>query len=49
MIDSSLLEVGQCDVRRPEPESELKDFRIHGNNDDLVIHIGADLEPNDKA
>ena len=49
MIDSSLLEMGQHDERRPEPESELEDFKIYGDDDDQVIRIGANLEPNDKA
>ena len=31
---TTLLKVGQHDERRPEPKSELEDFRIHRDDDD---------------
>ena len=49
MIDSSLLVVGQHDERKREPRSELEDFKIHGDDDDWMIHIGLNLEPSDKT
>ena len=33
MIDSSLLERGQHNERRPKPGSELGDFKIYGDDD----------------
>ena len=49
VINFSPLEVGQRDKLRPEPGSELKDFRIYEDDDDRTIHIKADQEPRDKA
>ena len=49
MIYSTLLEFGQHDERRPEPRSELEDFKIYGDNDDWIVCIRADLDPSDKA
>ena len=44
MIDSSLLEVDQHNERRRKPRLELKDFKIHKDNDDRTIRIGANLK-----
>ena len=49
MIDSSLLEICQCDKHRPKPRSELQDFKKHGDDDDRMIHIRVNLESNDKT
>ena len=48
MIDSTLLEVERQDSRRPEPGSELEDYKIYGDDDSRTVRIGADLTPNNK-
>ena len=49
MIDSTLLDVERQDSQRPEPGSELEDYKIYGSDDDRAVRIGADLSPNDKT
>ena len=49
MINLTLLDVRNHDEQWLKLESELEDIRIYGDNDDWLVHIRADLNPNDKG
>ena len=49
MIDFTLLDVRGDNKRRPKPESKLEEVRIYMEDDEWVIHIGANLLPEDKS
>ena len=48
MINPILLKVRHQDKCQLKSNSELEDFKIYGNNDDQIIHIGTNLDLGDK-
>ena len=49
MIDATLLDVMKDNKQQPKPKLELEDTQIYGENDNRIVHIKADLHPNDKS